>query len=366
MTFQNNSSLLKKYQPLSASGGTQQSLAMEVTYLPSEILNIIALVIPCLLGTFGNLLVTYVFMWKKRRMRKPFESLLSILAVVDMFASMVVPVLFIYGAITKYRRWHFGYIGCKMISSFFPISVTLSQGILVLISYERYKSIKAPFERSLRQSFILVWMLITFVIGLILVSPYVYVLELVTSDQYGINTCIPSEKETSIMLLYSIGNVIRDFGATFVMITLGRMSNNVLKRSNTQLNADMTQFTDGPRCRNMEKARKMLIVVVIVFSTCVIPLDVFQFIVYILYHVGVTFSKRAYETVLTFNSVLSVLQIMNSATNVVIYSRMHKDFTRSLFSNARKTLRNFSQIVREFRMSDQKKEQSTELLDLSL
>ena len=345
--------------------------ASTITYLPSEILNMIALVIACLLGTIGNLLVIYILAWKRRKHRKPFENLLSILAVVDLFTSMVVPVLFLYGAVTKYKRWDFGYVGCKLISSFFPVSVTLSQGILVLISYERYKTIKDPFGVRgvpMKRKFIALWLLATLLLAMILVSPYVYVLELVSSDAYNVHTCMPSGKGYVSLMIYSVGNVVRDLAATVCMIVLGVRSNRVL-RDNTSVCGNgggvvETRF-QTPRRLNLEKARSMLIVVVCVFFVCVIPLDLFQFVVYVLYQVGFQFSLASYETMLTCNSVLSVLQIMNSATNVFIYARMHKDFTaRQFFKAARETFtRNLSQKLSEFCASDRKREQQSGLLE---
>jgi len=301
-------------------------------YLPSEIMNIIALTLICVMGTIGNFLVIYVFAWKKRKHRKRFESLLAILAVVDMFASMVVPTLFLYGTVTRYRQWHFGYIGCKVISSLFPASVTISQGILILISYERYKSIKNPFERPLRKLFICLWLLVTFLVALLLVSPYIYVLKLVSSSRYEIHTCMPSQENNSL-LLYSIGNVLRDFAATTVMLVFGMMTNKLLKQSNK-----MSSLACG-----FSRARH-------------------QMIIYIFYKTNFKFNKTSYKAVLLLNSVLSVLQIANSATNVIIYSRMHKGFTKQLFSNARDTFRHISRIVTDIRKNYERKEPPAEFL----
>ena len=327
------------------------------TYPPSEIVNIIALLIPCIMGTIGNLLVIYILAWKKRNHRKPFENLLSILAVVDLFASVIVPVLFLYGAITKYKRWDFGYIGCKLISSFFPVSVTFSEGILVLISYERYKTIKDPLGGApVKRNFIALWLLGTLLIALLLVSPYVHVLELISSRAYNIHTCMPSGKKHTTLMVYSAGNVLRDLTATLSMIILGVLTNRVLRDSGCQTST-VNGFQNSRRRKNLLKARSMLVVVVCVFSVCVIPLDVFQFVIYALYQVGYQFSQDNYESVLTCNSVLSVLQIMNSATNVIIYARMHKDFTsRQFFRSVRKAFRrNVSQMLSTYRVNNDEK-----------
>ena len=342
---------------MTTTNNTDQPNSGVHTYLPSEIVNIFALTLICVMGSIGNFLVVYVFAWKRRKNRKRFESLLAILAVVDMFASMVVPTLFLYGTVTKYRQWHFGYIGCKVISSLFPASVTISQGILILISYERYKSIKNPFERPLRKLLIYIWLLATLLIALLLVSPYIYVLEMVSSIRYDVHTCMPSEKENNPLLIYSTGNVLRDFAAFTVMLVFGVMSNRLLKHS-SKINSRAGGFCKA-RQRNTIKARKMLVVVVSVFSFCIIPLDLYQMIIYIFYKTNFKFSKTSYKVVLLLNSVLSILQVANSATNVIIYSRMHKGFTKQLFSNARQTFRNISRKATDIRRNFQRKEHGT-------
>lgn len=298
----------------------------------TEVLSVILLSIVCLVGTIGNALVIWVFGWKRRKARKRFELLLFILSITDFVASIIVPALFLYGTVTKFQQWHFGYYGCKFIMSVFPVTVTFSQGILILISYERYKSIKDPFGGPLRRTFIFCWLLLTLLVALVLVSPYVYAVDLISMDSYGVDTCIPSHTKFEEIFLYSTGNFCRDFTATLSMIILGTMTNKHLKTGGLLGGIKVYE----KRQKNAMKARSMLIVVVCVFSFCVLPLDLYQVIVYSMYKLNFKIDKPSYAIVTKVNTFFTILQIANSATNILIYSRMHRGFSRHLILCAEK------------------------------
>lgn len=286
------------------------------------------LTIILLIGTGGNLIVIYVFGWKKRKRRRSFDLLLLILGITDCFASFIVPSLFIYGTWTQLQQWHFGYYGCKIIHSIFPMSITISQGILVLISYERCKVIRDPFRGRMTKTKIYLWLGFILVISFGMVSPYTYSLELVVDRAYRINTCTPAGGDPIVLFIFSITNCTRDFAATCVLITFGILSHKTLKEGSLVLGK---ASRIKRRYKNATKARKMLIIVTCVFCICVIPLDVFQLVVYTLFQATVPLTDEAYQVIIKTNTFLTVLQITNSATNIFIYSKMHQDFTKNLF-----------------------------------
>ena len=303
----------------------------DITLGTAEAIALSELVFIFLLGTVGNSLVIFVFGWRKRNNRKHFEHLLLLLAITDLFVSIIIPLLFIYGTVTQYKQWHFGYVGCKMILSIFPITVTISQSILVLISFERYKSITDPLGARITKTFVYLWLLITLITACFLVSPYAYTLQVVTDKVYAINTCVPSNSIN--LFIYSLGNFIRDFAASVVMIVLGIMTSKSLTIGNLLLHKQEIK----KHLMNANKARKLLIAVVCVFSCCVLPLDLFQFIIYTMYELKIQFTRQGYDIIIKCNTFLSILQVMNSAANIVIYSKMHQDFTRNIFACFRKS-----------------------------
>lgn len=301
---------------------------------PIDLFTATMLVLLFFIGTIGNALTIWVFMIKKKRKRKRFELLLSVLAITDLFSSIFIPLLFLYGTLTKYKRWDMGYLGCKLISSLFPVSVSLSQGILILISYDRYRSMSNPFGNPIRGTFIGAWIAISLAISCVLSLPYYHALELVSSPEYGINTCAPSPAKLDHIHLYSCGNILRDIIATVALVVLGVLTNRSLKSNQSTLFSSLSAF--NKRQRNANKARKMLIVVACVFSLCVVPLDLFQFMVYTLVKLQVNISGSTYEGIIKANTLLMVLQVANSSTNFIIYSRMNRSFMPRLFACVRR------------------------------
>ncbi|XP_047136233.1 probable G-protein coupled receptor 34 [Hydra vulgaris] len=277
-------------------------------------------------GVIGNIIVLYVFAWKKRQSRSRFETLLVPLALIDLLTSFITPIIFTYGTLTNYRRWDFGQFGCKVLSSFFPVSITLSQSILVFISYERYKVVISPFYRSFKKILIRFWILLTILISLILVSPYTDSLEIVIDTGYDIYTCIPNSNKHYQLYFYSVGNTLRDFLATVAMVYFGYKTNQYIQ-SNIKTITDRRHKFKRIICAI--KARKMLVVVVCCFSFCVFPLDLFQAITYTLYITKTIQNVKSYNLLLQANTYLTVLQVANSALNIIIYSQMHNDFRRA-------------------------------------
>lgn len=292
-----------------------------------DTISLAQLILVFVIGTFGNIYVIYRFRVKRPWRRKRFESLLAILACTDLLASIFIPVLFLYATITQFQRWDFGFYGCKIMLGFLPTTITMSLGILLLISYERYKAISNPLEASLNSCTIKFWILLIFVFGILLVIPYSYSLEIVSDHVNNIHTCIPRNGAGPLILTFALGNFIRDFLAAVILFIFGYKTHAVLKEKvSVKLSAVKA------RLRNIAKATKMLIVVVTVFSFCVIPLDLFQLCLYIVVMGGYRPSQTVYLKIIKINTVLTVLQISNSATNVIIYSKMQQGFLKPIYS----------------------------------
>jgi len=213
----------------------------------------------------------------------------------------------------------------------FQVSVTLPQRILIPISYDRFRSMRNPFG-PLRKTFVVIWIFVTLGIACVLVSLYCHSLEFVSAPMYGINTCAPSPNKFNYIYLYSVGNICRDFLATICLIVLGVLTNKALKMGGLLESASVFK----KRQKNTNKARKVLIVVTCVFSFCVVPLDLFQIIVYNLVKVKVRLNKESYDIILKGNTLFLILQVANSSTNFVIYSKMNRGFIHHVFECARK------------------------------
>lgn len=292
-----------------------------------ELAQIVCLILISVIGIVGNQVVIYVFGWKKRNSRRRFETLLLLLAICDFVASLVDPPAFIYAIATHFSQWHFGFIGCKLILSTGPANITISQGILVLISYERYRSVANPLGETLKKSFFILWLICTLLLSIILVSPYTYSLEIVIDANYSMNTCAPSGTKLNAFYIFAIGNISRDLVASLSLVVLGVMTTRMMKQAKI-----LTHQTSSikKRRQNTTKATKMLVVVACVFTICIIPLDLFQVMVYSFFHAD--FIQEHYSSIVLCNTFLHILQMSNSASNIVVYSRMHTDFTRGILA----------------------------------
>ena len=93
-------------------------------------------------GIIGNSLVIYVYTKAKNRKHfLKFERMILILAIVDLIASTVNPSVYIYQIKVDYRQWHFGYIGCKLISAVGPIFSSISLGLILLMAIDRDRAV---------------------------------------------------------------------------------------------------------------------------------------------------------------------------------------------------------------------------------
>ena len=145
-------------------------------YNPMELISMILTVFIFCVGIPGNIFVIYVFGWKKRKRRnryrsgrergnydmntepssnyqnssstRRFEFLLFLLGCIDLVSLLLIPPVFFYLIITKFSVWHLGRVACKLVPSLLQITVSVSQGMLVLICYERYSAIMHPFDHN--------------------------------------------------------------------------------------------------------------------------------------------------------------------------------------------------------------------------
>ena len=244
------------------------------------------------IGTAGNSCVVFTF--GKKNKRNLFERRLLLLAVIDLFSSIFVPSLFIYGTITKFYAPHLGVVGCKILISLFPISVTISQSVLIFISYERYNRIERPFEGPKRIRF---WFAISLVIAVLLVFPYTWTL--------GEN-CLT--RNIKLQNTYVIFNLLRDFFAVIFMLYFNIQTARSLKN-----NGDVYSNVSKTIRQKTKKISRTLLVMVTVFTICVVPVDIFQFVV-----LNLMTGRPAYIN--PVNTSLVVLQMCNSIANVIIYS----------------------------------------------
>ena len=137
------------------------------------------------------------------------------LAVVDLLASIINPVLYLYWQVTFNRKWHFGYIGCKIIPALAKCCITISFGIILLITIERCVVICRPFQSKIKDKHINIA-----VIGIVIYAVLCETPQIIHSQIHPRFTClVPNLRVNSFFYPSIIIYIVRDlfFLATFMV-----------------------------------------------------------------------------------------------------------------------------------------------------
>ena len=136
----------------SSMNNTTASLQQTATMLRDfewiDIMLIVSFILVFVIGISGNSLVCYFFNNNQNRLRG-MAKMIYYLAVVDLLASIINPALYLYWQVTFNRKWHFGYFGCKVLPMLAKCPITISCGIILLITIDRCLVISRPFHPQL-------------------------------------------------------------------------------------------------------------------------------------------------------------------------------------------------------------------------
>ena len=305
-----------------------QSSDTELITEPLDICALVLMAVIFILGVFGNIFTICVISHIKKRPSSAYDLLVVFLSISDLICVIIVPAIFAYGTVTHFRSWVFGIIGCKVLLSVLPVNVTVSQGILILMSVDRLNIISKPFRRDgFSKNSVTLYVAVTIVIAVLLVSPRAYSLELHYNPVLATRTCNTPGSYNQLMLSYASINFTRDIISTIVLAASGRKLYSALSTNSS----NMAKFgymgsNYAVTMTYVKQTHKLLRLILIAFSICTIPLDAFQFSVYLYFQMNNTISSRAYFWIRSVNTVLYLLQTSNAVVNVFIYGTRHRDF----------------------------------------
>ena len=284
------------------------------------------LVLIFIMGVSGNSLVIYIFGYKVKQRRSRFETFLLILAFVDLVSSILIPAAFIYLTLTGFQSWHFSTIGCKIIPSLLQISVTVTHGALVAISWERYQALVHPMEQRSTSLKLALWFVSVGIMSLILVSPYMETLTVHSKSTYGTKSCMPSSEKTSISMLSACLNLLRDIIALTVM--------SVFRFSVNKALLHQWKGSSSQRIKFSIKGRRLLKMVTVIFSVLILPLDVYHVVIYAIFlSIPPEKLNSSYQYIQLGNIFLTIVQAFNSVTNVFVYAGKYSTFRRHIPCN---------------------------------
>ena len=290
-----------------------------------EWLLVTALSLVFLCGVVGNSLVIYIFGYKKKSLHSSStERLIFYLAVIDFFASIFNPLLFLYLTITRYVKWHFGYIGCKVLPAFGPITTTASAGMLLLFAVDRYRAIVSPFQGELSPKTISIATIIIIIVSILSNVHYLYSIEV--TERYGCR--VPRADN----MQYGIPNCTITILRLFLFLIVFTYTHTQIFRTLQRRNRCSPFDHDLAKQREFQSKQiiRCILIMGIVHLLLVCPRD----IMYLIYNLswlistcGISFSKE----VVLVNAFMKVLQVSNSCANVFIYSHMHLYYRKRLF-----------------------------------
>ena len=90
-----------------------------------------------IIGCVTNAGVIYLIASKTKKIA--YDLMIICLAASDLLASIFTPLQMIPDVISRFVKWYYGYLGCKIIPIFAPATTFLSCWILVAIAVDRYR-----------------------------------------------------------------------------------------------------------------------------------------------------------------------------------------------------------------------------------
>ena len=269
------------------------------------------------IGTVGNSVVCYVFGFRQRKQRSVPEMLFLYLGAIDLTSSVINPSLYIYWTITRYSRWDFGTIGCKILAPLAPISVTLSALIILIIAVDRYFVICGDFGRSYSRTRIHWAVILAAVFSICLYIPYIILLT--------VNEQVPClvVNITNPVYAYSVLSalLLQDVGFIAVLSFTNFKSFSFLRRQRSTM---MEQSSQARWAKSNKRVANILFAMSCIFCALVLPRDIIQIANIISWLSPPGFNNT--ETLKNINALCKVLQTANSCVNVFIYSKMHTKF----------------------------------------
>ena len=284
-------------------------------YFKIILLSMMALIL--VIGSVGNTVVCYVFGVQHKKRRSVPETLFLYLAAIDLVSSIVNPSLYIYWTVTKYARWDFGIVGCKLLVPLAPISVTLSALIILIIAVDRYFIICRQFGRNYSRNRIHCAVVASAIFSVGIYLPYIILLQVTE----GSSCLVPAVGDPNYAYSTVAALMLQDV-SFIVVLTFTNVKTFIrLKR---QSSVKLDRSLEARRLRSHKRIARILLAMSCVFYLLVLPRDIMQLIYLLSWQTSSGLPHT--DTLRRVNALLKVLQTANSCVNVFIYSKMHKKF----------------------------------------
>ena len=242
--------------------------------LEKDLILIISYSILVMVAFFGNALVCHVI-FSRRRMRTVTNIFIANLAVSD----LLLVVLNVPFNIAKFLMsdWLFGNAMCVIMNMSLITSVYASTFTLTVIALDRQRVLLYPLRPRILKSGGLIVVSIIWIVSIIMALPFgIYskaeTVSFVVESAIRCRTVYPSQKfEQYLTVVTLILQYILPLA--IIGVTYGRIVRRIWER--TDLGA-MTANQHACRSKHKKKSIKMLMIVVIVFAICWMPLNLYH------------------------------------------------------------------------------------------
>lgn len=277
----------------------------------------------------GNMLVL-ITVCGNRHMRSVTNVFLLSLSVSDLLLALIATPINMGNVMSTY--WKYGAFACKIVPCITTFCVACSSMTLCCIAFERFYAIVYPLKvKFFQASTRLVPLLITvWVTSLVSGIPQVFYFELIkVKDVCGkvvhdvcILPLITSNKTMEFFQLWLPFVVL--FVAPLLVMTILYSIIIVKLWGRRQIGISM-KASDSYRLRQKKRAIKMLVMVMVLFIMCWLPIQTFNAL-------GEKASDMTPDTILQWKAFLKCLALSSSCYNPIVYAFMNENFRKN-FSN---------------------------------
>ena len=312
------SDTLSNQTPIPSEWGAESAYTAD-SLAAHDIFQLVLLTVIFIVGFFGNCIVIYGVL-QQGSSKTTSSCLIANLALSDLAVLVLsLPV----SLLQELASWPFGEVACKV---FFPLGdVFLAVSIMTLtaIALDRYRAIVTPFKdryskRQAKLCIFLMWLLCYLAVGV----PTSFILKLVTTEN-GEKICYPfwdnviQRRIHKVVIASLVTLPLFLIGFCYFRVVFALWKVQIIHRESTKNSITML------RLEQKRKLVKMLIVIVIAFSACLLP--------YIIYALLLEFTglQRSPSVNIGLVAVLSLFYA-NSAINPLILCSMSKDYRKGL------------------------------------
>ena len=290
--------------------------------------NLVQIIIPAIfgliviLGFVGNVLVIFV-VWSYKQMQNTTNILIVSLAVADLFF-IIFCVPFTAASYAMWY-WPFGAVWCKIVHFLMHVSAYASVWTLVLLSFDRYLAVVHPIPsmrfRNRRNTYLLVYITWTFICcGNVPIFLQYGVLDYKWMG-FQRSACVNYAGVKNKDVLQIFYGCFFAFGYVIPLMLICLLYGFLLKRLLYGVVPGGSQRADSLRAK--KRVTKMVVIVVLIFAMCWLPIQVIFLMQYLDPSFEITMESSA------IHMAANCLAYMNSCVNPILYAFLSETFRRS-------------------------------------